>query len=92
MRVKVLLNVTFKFPNMFVVTNLVLNPRQPGTGVGFLLSKGHGFYLQLGISQFIVGSNWGAGDFVWLGENNINVCCSVQCSTLLVILLPPYNK
>lgn len=74
------------------VTNIVLDVRQPGPGVGLLPSKGHGFYLQLGISQFIVWSNWGAGDFMWLDENdNINVYCSMQCSTLLLILLAPYN-
>lgn len=35
----------------------------------------------------------GADDFMWWYQNdNINVCCPVQCSALLVILLPPYSK
>lgn len=77
---------------MFIVTNIVLDLRQPGPGVGFLLYKGWGFYLQLAISQSVVQSDWGTGDFMWLDENdNVNVC-SVQCSTLLIVLLAQYNK
>ena len=50
--------------------------------------QGPCFYLQLGIFQFIVWLCWGAGDFIWLDQNdNINICCAVQCHPLLLILL-----
>lgn len=60
------INIMFKISAMFIVANIVLDLRQPGPGMRFPLSRGHGFYLQLGLSQFLVWSNWGAGGFIEL--------------------------